>query len=95
MVVHQRKAFGPESPSQLLADHSLKRRSLEIPLSTQTIHDFGVRGRRPTVTFLGKVQNSGPPFDNNSSIEIKDFAWFFLRLNKHHSLFSASDAEKG
>ena len=95
MVAYQRKAFGPELPPQSLVDHSLKR-SPETPLSTQTIHDFGVRGRRPTVTsFLGKVQHFGPSFDNNLGIERKDFAWFLLRLNKHNSLLSASDAENG
>ena len=63
-VPYQRKAFGPELPPQSLADHLLKRRSLETPLSTQTIHDFRVHGRRPTVTsLLGKVQNIGSPFE--------------------------------
>ena len=94
MVAYQRKAFGPELPPQSLADHSLKRRSLETPLSIQTIHDFGVRGRTVTL-FLGKVQNIGPSFDNNPGIERNDFAWFLLRLNKHYCLLSAIDAENG
>ena len=59
-VAYQRKAFGTELPPQSLADHSLKKRSLETPLSTQTIHDFRVHGRRPPViSLLGKVQNIG------------------------------------
>ena len=62
-----RVAFGPELPPQLLADHSLKRRSLETPLSTQTIHDFRVHGRRPSVTLLGKVQNIGSSFEPRHS----------------------------
>ena len=94
MVAYQRKAFRPVLAQQSLADHSLKRRSLETPLSIQTIHDFGVRGRTVTL-FLGKVQNIGPSFDNNPGIERNDFAWFLLRLNKHYCLLSAIDAENG
>ena len=63
-IAYQRKGFGPELSPQSLADHSLKRRSLDTPLSTQTIHDFRVHGRRPTVTsILGKVQNIGSSFE--------------------------------
>ena len=91
MVAYQTKAFGPELPPQSLADHSLKRRSLETPLSTQTIHDFGVRGRRSTTvtSFIGKIQNTGPSFDNNPGIERKDLCLAFAEV-KQTQLFSFS-----
>ena len=79
IAAYQRKAFGPELPSQSLANHSSKGRSLETPLSIQTIHDFWARGRRPAVTsFLGKVQDVGPHSNEKPSIDKQDFSCFFF-----------------
>jgi len=59
LAVYQREAYGPKLPPKPLADHSKKRRSIETSLPTQTIHDFGVRGRRPQVTaYVGTRQEN-------------------------------------
>ena len=46
IVAYQREQFGPNSPQKVFADHSAKRRSLELSLPTQTIYECGVHGRR-------------------------------------------------
>lgn len=92
IVGYQRKAFGPKLPLQSKADHSSKRRSLEAPLSSQAIHDFGVRSRRPAVTsYRGKLKESGNFSKDAPNIDNRDFAWFLLRLNKNSALLSTSD----
>ena len=85
IVAYQRQQFGPNAPQKVFADHSSKRRSLELPLPTQTIYECGVHGRRPTLkAFLGKVQEQDFRFpdDLQASIETKDLVWFLLRLHQ-------------
>ena len=85
IVAYQRQQFGPNAPQKVFADHSSKRRSLELPLPTQTIYECGVHGRRPTLkAFLGKVQEQDFRFpdDLQPSVETKDLVWFLLRLHQ-------------
>ena len=56
-------------------------------------HEFGVRGRKPSVTsFLGKAQNGyNSQDDKETNMDSQDFAWFLLRLNKNGGLLSIID----
>ena len=94
IVVYQREPFGPKLPRKPLADHSTKRRSLGSSVPTQTIHDFGVHGRRPQVTtYLGRVQEDeySSRNDRDPSMDSQDFAWFLLRLNKDETILSTTN----
>ena len=94
LVVYQREAYGPKPPPKPLADHSKKRRSIDTSLPTQTIHDFGVRGKRPQVTaYIGTIQvnESSSRDEQVPNTDRRDFAWFLLRLNKGEALLSTDE----
>ena len=91
IVAYQREQFGPNSPQNVLADHSARRRSLELPPPSQTIYECSVHGRRPNVkAFLGKVKEEDfrSPDDLQASVETKDLIWFLLRLHQRVLLSS-------
>ena len=91
IVAYQREQFGPNSAQKVFADHLARRRSLELPLPSQTICECSVHRRQPTVkAFLGKVkeQDFGFPDDLQASVETKDLVWFLLRLHQRVLLSS-------
>ena len=94
LVVYQREPYGPKLLPKPLADHSKKRRSIDTSLPTQTIHDFGVRGRRPQVTtYIGTIgeDDYSSRDEEVPNMDSQDFAWFLLRLNKGEALLSTDD----
>lgn len=96
IVVYQREQYGPKPPPKNYADHSSRRRSLDQTVQSQVIHECSVRGKRPTVTsYTGKAEESYfVSEDPNMNVDIKELAWFLLRLNRRDVLQSNEDTEE-
>ena len=50
LVVYQRKPFGPDPPPVPVADHRVKRRSLQTTSKVYEIQECSAHGRRPTAS---------------------------------------------
>ncbi|KAK3734695.1 hypothetical protein QZH41_002114 [Actinostola sp. cb2023] len=84
MVVYQKKAFGPDPPPDLLADHSKRRRSLQTPGSVYQLQECFAHGRRPAVKeFVDVVDKEWYAGESGSfnSASRTDVIWQLLRLN--------------
>lgn len=97
IVAYQREQFRPKPPQKVFADHSAKRRSLELTLPSHTIYQCSVHGRRLTlIAFLGKVreQDFRFPDDLQASVETKDLVWVLPRLHQRVLLSSELNQDR-
>mgnify|MGYP000055450759 FL=1 len=84
MVVYQQKPFGPEPSTITVADHSVKRRSLQSTSKVYDIQECSAHGRRPAAsTYISEVEakwyeESKKCFEKASDT---DKIWSLMRVN--------------
>ena len=84
MVVYQQKPFGPEPSTITIADHSVKRRSLQSTSKVYDIQECPAHGRRPAGSaYISEVgakwyEESKNCFEKASDT---DNIWSLMRVN--------------
>lgn len=84
MVVYQRKPFGPDPPPVPLADHRVKRRSLQSNWKVYEMQECSAHGRRQaTSAYLDQIDTQSYKGNNDSFTKASkmDTIWALVRVH--------------
>ena len=83
MVVYQQKPFGPEPSTITVADHSVKRRSLQSTSKVYDIEECLAHGRRPAASaYISEVEaKCTKKVKIVSRKPLTDKIWSLMRVN--------------
>ena len=83
MVLYQKGQFGPKQKRILCGDHSKQQRTLETPVSCQTMFNCHIYGKKPSVIqYLNQIKQDSyhANISQDKDANKRNLTWVFTRL---------------
>lgn len=96
MVVYQRKPLGPDPPPVPLADHRVKRRSLQSTSKVYEIQECSAHGRRPAASsYLDQIDTQLYKENNDSFTKASEMDTIWALMRVHPTSLQATEEPTG